>query len=719
MATLVLTAVGGVIGGPIGAAIGSALGQVVDRTTLFAPGRREGPRLTELAVQTSSYGSAIPRLFGTMRVAGTVIWATDLVETRGTSRAGKGQPSVTNYSYSASFAVALSSRRIVAVRRIWADGKLLRGAAGDFKTNTGFRLYAGDEDQPVDPLIASAVGVARASAHRGIAYAVFEGLQLADFGNRIPSLTFEVVADAAAPAIGKIAEAVAPEVEAESDAPLAGFAAGEGSVRDTLTLLAQAADARCAQKGGQILFRNGTAPDGRVADLGTLAGEGRDSRRERRIASVEASAREIVLRHYEAARDYQTGLQRARRPGSGERSVQVDFPAVMTADEAKATAAAMLARAEAERTRRTLRTDLSALDLMPGMIVTVDGEGGRWRITEARCEAMAVRLTLTPLAEAPAAVPAASGGMALVAADETIGATVLRVFETPALDEGAAAGPQITIAATGTGAGWRRAALLYSLDEGTSWLPAGATAAPAVIGHVARAPAAAPATLFDEAGVFEVVLARSDMMLEDADDMRMDAGANLARIGEELVQFGRAEPLDGGRWRLRRLLRGRRGTPIGGQAVGDPFVLIEADAVRILPLPAAAIGTTVRVLASGVGDDAAPASAECPVDALAVRPPSPIALSIRRGDDGVVMLGWTRRSRLGWRWIDGAEVPLGEEAERYAVTLTTAGGERVVETAVPWLTIAPGEAAGMTSVAVRQRGDFGESAPLIGAVPAI
>ena len=32
-----------------------------------------------------------------------------------------------------------------------------------------------------------------APAYRGTAYAVFDGLQLKDFGNRIPNLTFEVV----------------------------------------------------------------------------------------------------------------------------------------------------------------------------------------------------------------------------------------------------------------------------------------------------------------------------------------------------------------------------------------------------------------------------------------------------------------------------------------------------------------------------------------------
>lgn len=70
MATLVLTAVGTALGGPIGGALGAMLGQSVD-AALFAPKARQGPRLSDLKVQTSSYGDTIPQLFGTMRVAGT------------------------------------------------------------------------------------------------------------------------------------------------------------------------------------------------------------------------------------------------------------------------------------------------------------------------------------------------------------------------------------------------------------------------------------------------------------------------------------------------------------------------------------------------------------------------------------------------------------------------------------------------------------------------
>ncbi len=192
MATVILSTVGAVVGGPIGGAIGAIVGQQIDQA-IFGQGKaREGPRLKELDVQTSSYGTQIPAIFGAIRVAGTVIWSTDLIERRKKSGAGKNRPSSIEYSYSASFAVALSSRPVMRVGRIWAYGNLLRGSAGDFKTETQFRFHSGHGDQPPDPLMASAEAPGACPAYRGLAYAMFEDLQLADFGNRIPSLTFEI-----------------------------------------------------------------------------------------------------------------------------------------------------------------------------------------------------------------------------------------------------------------------------------------------------------------------------------------------------------------------------------------------------------------------------------------------------------------------------------------------------------------------------------------------
>ena len=705
MATLVLTAVGTAVGGPIGGAIGALIGQSVDHA-LFAPKRREGPRLVELAVQTSSYGAQIPKLFGTIRVAGTVIWATDLIESRATSRSGKGQPSVATYSYAASFAVLLSARAVLGVGRIWAEGKLLRGAAGDFKMATGFRLHLGGEDQAVDPLIASAEGAS--PAYRGCAYAVFEMLQLADFGNRIPSLTFEVIADEGVVLVSTIAKALAGEISGAASLAVGGFAASGGSVRAVLEMLGQAGGAWFAPSGAGLVMRDAAGASVVVADEG-FAVSGKGLRRARAVAAIETVPRTVTVGYYDAARDYQAGVQRARRPGAGVRDVSVEVPAVLAAGAAKTVAEAMLARAEAGRVRRTVAAGFGAMAIAPGACVTVAGEGGVWRVADVGIEGMVTTLGLVPLVAASLPATATSGRVS-GAVDAVVGATILRAFEGPGLEETPLRAPRMTVVAAGSGAAWRQAALLYSVDDGVSWVAAGATAAPAVLGTIAVVASGAPATLVDRRGAFEIILAHADMELGDADAAALDRGVNLALLGDELVQFARAEPLGGARWRLSGLLRGRRGSEAaaGTQAVGDRFVLIEAAAARAFDLPVSVLGREVRVMASGVGD-ATPVETRCVLHGASVVPPSPVHLGWRGEADGGATVGWTRRSRAGWRWIDGVDAPLAEESETYRVTLTTEASVRDIDVAVPWIVLGAAERSGPVGVAVRQRGVFGES----------
>ncbi len=217
MATLVLQAagsmIGGAIGGPFGAMAGRALGGIagalVDSSLLGGAkgGVRqvEGPRIKEMGGLTSTEGDAIPRLFGRARLGGQLIWATRFEEEIVTSveragrRGGKGglgglggsggaapQSTVTvSYRYYANLAIAICEGTISFIRRVWADGREI-----DLNTVT-MRVHPGTESQAPDPLIVAKEG--DSPAYRGTAYVVFERLPLADFGNRIPQFSFEVV----------------------------------------------------------------------------------------------------------------------------------------------------------------------------------------------------------------------------------------------------------------------------------------------------------------------------------------------------------------------------------------------------------------------------------------------------------------------------------------------------------------------------------------------
>lgn len=223
MATLVLgavgTAIGGAVGGTvlglsgaaIGGMIGSAVGSMVDSWVIASmqPGQRyEGQRLDGLRLTSSTEGMVIPRVFGSARLGGNLIWATDFreevsTETQGGGKGGGGGVTTTEYTYFVSFAVALCEGPIAGVGRVWVDGDLMD------LTGVTWRLHRGTEVQGADPAIVDAMGEDATPAYRGTAYVVFDDLPVTEYGNRIPQITFEVfrpLADA------DVAEGLVPAV---------------------------------------------------------------------------------------------------------------------------------------------------------------------------------------------------------------------------------------------------------------------------------------------------------------------------------------------------------------------------------------------------------------------------------------------------------------------------------------------------------------------------
>lgn len=717
MATMVLTAVGTVVGGPIGGAIGALIGNVIDNEILFKPKGRQGARLADLQIQTSSYGTQIPRLFGTIRVAGTVIWATDLKESRSKSGGGKGRPSVTSYSYSASFAVALSARRVRAVRRIWADGNLLRGAGGDFKTGVGaFRLHDGGDGQAVDPLIAAAQGIGQTPAHRGIAYALFEDLQLADYGNRIPSLTFEVEADDGAVGIATIAEVLSEGRIGGADLPvLDGFAASGADVRDAIAPLVDvyALALRAEGDGVRLEAAGGGDPVPLARAMLAARANGRAvDAIEQSGGAADAVPVAISLRHHDAARDYQAGVQRVTRPGPGRAERGIELPAVLSADAARALAAAQLGAAWSGRATMTVRADWRALGIAPGAIVTVPDVPGRWRVEEREWEAMVVRLALRRVPGAGGVLPAgASSGLPVRQVDAPHGPTTLMLADLPMIGDGVASAPVIVAAASG-GAGWRGAALFLTA-AGSEARAIGPAAGRAVMGTTDAALAEGSAMVEDRRGILSVTLLAPDMELLPSDEAGLARGRNLCLVGRELIQFAMAERTGPASYRLTELRRGLRGTEwaMAGHGAGEPFLLIEADRL-VEPVRGgeAEAGGSVAVAAIGIGD-ATPAQAALTVSGEAVRPPSPVHVTVRRDGAGGQAIGWTRRSRAGWRWLSGTDVPMGEEAERYRIEVIDGGVPvRTAETGGPaWtydaaMIAQDGTAGRAVTIAVRQLG---------------
>ncbi|WP_438456423.1 glycoside hydrolase/phage tail family protein [Wolbachia endosymbiont of Kerria lacca] len=196
MSTIILSSIlskAGSIFGPIGQIVGSELGALLGAqldNAIFGLDADQkithGARLKNLQVQTSTYGKAIPIIYGTARIAGNIIWSQPIKEEAITTQNKTGRGINITYNYYATLTIAICKGKVEKLNRIWADIKSLSFDEIDYT------FYHGREDQNPDPFMLSIEGEKNVPAYRGISYIVIKNFPLADYSNRVPVFTFEV-----------------------------------------------------------------------------------------------------------------------------------------------------------------------------------------------------------------------------------------------------------------------------------------------------------------------------------------------------------------------------------------------------------------------------------------------------------------------------------------------------------------------------------------------
>lgn len=674
MATLVFSAMGTLVAGPVGGALGSMVGSQVD-DTLFGSSNQQGARLKELDTTTSSYGRPVPRHFGRMRGAGQLIWAAPLTETSEVLGGGKGAVTFTTYSYSASFAVALSSRPIRAIGRIWADGRLLRGAAGDLKTGGNLRIHLGNGDQECDPLILAAEGPAMSPAHRDLAYVVFEDLDLSDFYNRIPSLTFEVIADddfdLSDLFVGDIDDS---KVDIPL-APLSGLSC-EGSLSDTLSLVDRIIplDIDCA--GEKLVISRGDASEDVIAmpeAASAMRNDGMASatgfvRQRAPIATQPLSA----LRYLDLARDYQPGIQYASGPRAGGDPLVLELPAALHAQDAKVIVERL--NRQTDWRRETIGWRSAELDprITPGALVSMADVAGIWRVrawelNENGTEIEAERAL--PLNGTVQFAGTADAGRGYVQPDRPVARSHVAAYEMPydpAIGNPGSA--RILVAASSAQSNWPGAALYADRGDGALHPLGPSGRRRSIVGWTLNAIGCANPLRFDRTSQLVVELIDPAMQLASINGRQLGEGANLALVGEEMVQFSTAERIDGTLWKLSGLVRACHGTDatVSTHIAGEGFALIDGQAV---PIDSSLIGTAAERRIAAIGRaDSEPVSTHIATTGLTLRPLAPVHPRCHIQSDGGWQLQWTRRARGIHPWRDGIDMPLVEETESYLLT---------------------------------------------------
>jgi Putative phage tail protein len=253
---------------------------------LLTPAQNVG-KVDDLSPPKSNYGIPIPKVWGTVRLPTNLMWARPLQEHKSSGGGGKGglfTPKVNRYSYTGDFAVLVCEGPVLAIKRIWLNGKVHYnlGADADPKTiqdskdfaNRYLRIYRGTSDQAADPLMAS--DTRDAAAYRNRCYLVFEGLPLDDYGNTFPLVSVEVVMAGSVDGQGLVTPLTVPlsrivsdiclesglrtdqiDVTAIGSIPVAGYFLNEANsdYKGYLNQLADALFFDCIETAGKLTFR--------------------------------------------------------------------------------------------------------------------------------------------------------------------------------------------------------------------------------------------------------------------------------------------------------------------------------------------------------------------------------------------------------------------------------------------------------------------------------
>ena len=202
------------IGSSIGGAGGAILGQVFwpEKVDLEHP---VAPKPYENRVQLSSYGQPIPMVYQSARVAGNIIYMSNIVETFTDYKyRNDGQRMHDKTAqYTCTFAISYCEGPVIGLARIWINGEIFadyRDPAGPYypsgntelasvnlatsiaRGTASYTVHLGTEDQVVDTALSALLTPAETPTYRGIFYIVFRDFPIGEF-NAIP--TFEVEID--------------------------------------------------------------------------------------------------------------------------------------------------------------------------------------------------------------------------------------------------------------------------------------------------------------------------------------------------------------------------------------------------------------------------------------------------------------------------------------------------------------------------------------------
>jgi len=424
-------------------------------------------------------------------------------------------------------------------------------------------------------------------------------------------LTFEVVADDALTLGALLTDVSRGAIADEAADPIGGYAATGNSISDAVDPLVQGFAVDLVDDGSRLISPAAN-PVLVIADEDL--GSGIDGKAEARIAREQTPSRMLPasaqLVYYDPDRDYQTGQSRSDVVDRSSTEEKIELPAVLTATAARSLAEQIMARRWAQRDKLVLRLPPKFMTMGLGAMIEVPGSAMLWQAGRLTMEGMVSIVEFRPVWQPQVAI-GAEAGRALPANDAIISDVAVALVELPGLMTGSSVNPTVYVAATAAAPAWKRLPVEVSFG---GFLAGSRTACrKSVMGYAATVLGEGNVDTLDLTNSVEVELVDADQWLASCDNDALAAGANLALIGDEFIQFASAEPTGPAKFRLTGLVRGRYASAwaISTHATGELFLLIDPASLQAVRLPPTAPG---QVVTASVHSADGIVSASCLVD---------------------------------------------------------------------------------------------------------
>lgn len=717
---------GAIIAGMVGSAAGAYIDQMYVYPAFTDQPDQYGPRLDSASIQTSTEGAPIPWVHGSeIRLAGNIIWVTDLSESANRDGGDKNEPDVTTFAYSINVAVGMAEPPTTAgiskVSKVYANGKLFYDSdnptVGDDRYSE-ITFYDGAEDQEPSSIQESIIGEGDVPAYRGLAYMEIQNLTLDDFGNAMPQFQFIIEPETSLTVDTLIARLLSRAGMASSlytidaavnDSVLGMVIPGPVPLRGVLEELMITFNIGVRETAGTLEFYKLDTQQIRGLESGQLLERMQVSRKDQ----IKLPGNLTVNYKDTSAQLLKGSVTQNIQQSTNTNSQEINLSLSLTPDEARSIAARRLFRLWTERKAATITLPPRYIDVQEGDIHSIDFAGVHYRM---RAEEVSfgcngnVEITysvMTTIESSP--LTPAYQNMALSADDSNVtyptpyDAQSLELYAciiyippiTSKSEEMMDAGAYIAQTPVNRDAAVKSVNYYireYDADAHGSAGEAFTMSKTSTMGELATplSSTTGRTTHLASDGDFEVSLWGGT--LESASEFSVFQGNNLAYVFTlgsggvaegEIIGFTDVELVSEHRYKISGIIRGLRDTPVRTHAASEWFVLLDRNQLQFVNWWIGWRGTLrkAQIVPTGTSFSFTPGERQEFATVFEARNLEPFAPGLISGTrDGMdnLTLTWFRRTRRIWATLSEVTVPIDDDPETYAIEIMD--GSTVVRT---------------------------------------